>query len=49
MGKKLFIIGNGFDINLGIASKYSDFRIYAENSLKIDLDLNNQKAVLCYI
>jgi Bacteriophage abortive infection AbiH len=29
--KKLFIIGNGFDIHHGIPSRYSDFQSYLEN------------------
>ncbi len=28
--KKLYIIGNGFDMQHGIKSKYSDFREYIE-------------------
>ena len=30
--RKLFIIGNGFDIHHGIKSKYSDFKKYLKNS-----------------
>lgn len=35
--KKLFIVGNGFDIHHGIQSKYSDFKKYLKN--------NNQEIV----
>ena len=30
--KKLYIVGNGFDIHHGISSKPTDFQIYAENT-----------------
>ena len=30
--KHLYIIGNGFDIYTGLATKYSDFRKWLENS-----------------
>jgi hypothetical protein len=30
--RKLYIIGNGFDIHHGISSKYSDFKDYVENN-----------------
>lgn len=34
MSKKLFIIGNGFDVDLGLLTKYSDFyRIWKQNNL----------------
>lgn len=30
--RKLFIIGNGFDIAHGLATKYSDFKIYLQGN-----------------
>ena len=30
--KHLYIIGNGFDIYTGLATRYSDFRLWLENS-----------------
>ena len=30
--KHLYIIGNGFDIYTGLATRYSDFRLWLENN-----------------
>lgn len=45
MAKKILILGNGFDIDLGLKTRYSDFansKIWEklmENSLQYDSDL----------
>ena len=30
--KHLYIIGNGFDIYTGLATRYADFRLWLENN-----------------
>jgi hypothetical protein len=39
----LYIIGNGFDINLGLKTKYSDFYKYYQGQLSEDNLINNLK------
>lgn len=47
MAKRLLIIGNGFDIDLGLKTKYSDFakskywEKLVENTYGVDQDLLN--------
>lgn len=45
MANKLFIIGNGFDLHHGIASKYSDFASYLENIDRATFDVAEEYLV----
>ena len=45
MTKKLFIIGNGFDLHHGIASKYSEFATYLKDEDRTVFDIAEEYVV----